>query len=361
MSFVFISYMRDDQTLVDRLCESLRGAGIDSWIDRESIKPGQDWEAALSEAITSGSHFIACFSEAFLRRPGTYMRQELAHAARIASQTTSQNWLIPVRLTDVNIDEITIGLGLDLHRIHWADLSSEWNRGIAQIVEAINPMSLQDLETKAQIEIFRNGCRQHISGQISHFMQSGAHCPELLLEKWKDLVYGPQAELLFRTAARLHKIAYATSGALTDTVIEPGERGRVDIVTMAPFFDTKRLLSDLLSPFGLADRTYSAFVLSERRRVRTLPNWNHRDLAHWIFEFEGKHGEIQGDLLYLPSLEAMIEISLQRKKLMEQEETPFLMPVAQIYPTSKISSAQISSMIQQVLNEEARQLRIDEA
>jgi hypothetical protein len=49
---VFISYAREDYNLAKRLYVSLSSLGINAWLDRENLLPGQNWPveiAALSE------------------------------------------------------------------------------------------------------------------------------------------------------------------------------------------------------------------------------------------------------------------------------------------------------------------------
>ena len=58
---VFISYVRENQDQVDRLCEELKHQGVNVWLDRNNINPGILWEDTNRKAIRDGSFFIACF------------------------------------------------------------------------------------------------------------------------------------------------------------------------------------------------------------------------------------------------------------------------------------------------------------
>ena len=44
---VFISYVRENQKQVDRLCQDLENHGVNVWLDRNSIKPGNRWKDAI--------------------------------------------------------------------------------------------------------------------------------------------------------------------------------------------------------------------------------------------------------------------------------------------------------------------------
>ncbi|MGZ9159368.1 MAG: toll/interleukin-1 receptor domain-containing protein [Nitrospira sp.] len=48
MSHAFISYVRENSDIVDRLAKDLEEAGVKVWRDRNDIKPGQWWEDAIN-------------------------------------------------------------------------------------------------------------------------------------------------------------------------------------------------------------------------------------------------------------------------------------------------------------------------
>ena len=61
MPDVFISYVSEDMDAVERLAKDLRVHGIRVWLDRDQIKPGQRWKAAVRHAIRDGEFFIAYY------------------------------------------------------------------------------------------------------------------------------------------------------------------------------------------------------------------------------------------------------------------------------------------------------------
>jgi len=71
---VFVSYVREDYEIVNRICQALHEAGISYWVDRDKIEPGKLWKQAIREAIDNGTFFLACFSEQQERKPATYMK-----------------------------------------------------------------------------------------------------------------------------------------------------------------------------------------------------------------------------------------------------------------------------------------------
>ncbi len=50
---VFVSYASQDAAAAERLCQALRGAGIDVWFDRSELRGGDAWDAAIRRQIKS--------------------------------------------------------------------------------------------------------------------------------------------------------------------------------------------------------------------------------------------------------------------------------------------------------------------
>lgn len=122
-SRVFVSYVHDDSTDVDRLCGDLENAGVRTWRDVDQLLPGDDWKVAIRRAIESGTGFIACFSQTSEDRSRSYMREELTLAIeQLRQRPADSGWFIPVLLSDVDPPDISIGGGRtlrDLHFIRW--------------------------------------------------------------------------------------------------------------------------------------------------------------------------------------------------------------------------------------------------
>jgi hypothetical protein len=61
-SQVFISYAREDQQAAMRLYNEIKSSGLNPWIDRKRILPGQKWEKEIEKAIKNSAYFIPLFS-----------------------------------------------------------------------------------------------------------------------------------------------------------------------------------------------------------------------------------------------------------------------------------------------------------
>jgi len=51
MPHVFVSYVREDASQVNRLCADLAQFGVKVWLDKDNIKPGARWKDAIRDAI----------------------------------------------------------------------------------------------------------------------------------------------------------------------------------------------------------------------------------------------------------------------------------------------------------------------
>ncbi len=59
---IFISYSRYDTKFVDKLSNDLRQKGIDVWIDRENILPGEMWQKQIGIGLNKASALIFVIS-----------------------------------------------------------------------------------------------------------------------------------------------------------------------------------------------------------------------------------------------------------------------------------------------------------
>lgn len=149
MTHVFISYVRENQITVDRLCTELKARGLKVWLDREQILPGLRWQQAIRQAISEGAFFVACFSAEYENRRRSYMSEELTLAIdELRKRPVDRTWFIPVRLNECAISERNIGGGETLSDIQRVDLFPDWNAGVMRILKSIgdNPGESQLLK-----------------------------------------------------------------------------------------------------------------------------------------------------------------------------------------------------------------------
>jgi TIR domain len=140
MGHVFISYVRENQKIVDKLYRNLCEREIKVWLDRNDIDPGILWEDAIRKAISNGAFFIACFSVEYMSRDSTYMDEELTLAIEeLRKRPTEKVWFIPILLSGI-VPNRLIGAGKTLNSLQQLDLDeNNWEEGIQRLLRVIKP------------------------------------------------------------------------------------------------------------------------------------------------------------------------------------------------------------------------------
>lgn len=140
MNNVFISYVRENSGEVDKIYEELKSRGVNVWLDKHDIYPGQRWKDVIRKAIGNGSYFVACFSSAYFQKDKTYMNEELVLAIEeLRLRPSDRTWFIPLRLDECKIPDRAIGAGETLSDIQFVDMYENWNKGIEKLIKTINP------------------------------------------------------------------------------------------------------------------------------------------------------------------------------------------------------------------------------
>jgi hypothetical protein len=128
---IFLAYADEDYPQVRKLYAALEGQGLNPWLDKERLLPGQNWPRAIERAIERSDFFVACFSRRSTSRRG-YFHFELRYALDCAARLPlEQAFLIPVRLEECEVPPL-------IHRsIQYVDLFPDWVKGVARIVAAV--------------------------------------------------------------------------------------------------------------------------------------------------------------------------------------------------------------------------------
>lgn len=135
---VFISYVRQDMEMVERLKSDLEARGIAVWLDKADISPGMNWQHAIRKAISEGMAFIACFSTNYAARNKTYMNEELQLAiSEIRMMPKDQVWFLPVLLSPCTVPDYDIGPATRLTDLQHVALYQDWNTSIDKIAQVI--------------------------------------------------------------------------------------------------------------------------------------------------------------------------------------------------------------------------------
>lgn len=128
---IFIAYVEEDRAAAERLYNALARAGLDPWMDRKKLQPGQNWPRAIERAISVSDFFIACLSRRSLVKRGAF-QSEMRWALDCAQQTPLGDiFFIPVRLEDCVVPPQI------LNSAHCLDLFPDWKTGLGRLAGAI--------------------------------------------------------------------------------------------------------------------------------------------------------------------------------------------------------------------------------
>ncbi|MBI5953603.1 MAG: SUMF1/EgtB/PvdO family nonheme iron enzyme [Chloroflexi bacterium] len=124
---VFLCHAHPDADKVRALYARLKADGVDAWLDKENIIPGQDWEMEIRKAVRESDIVVVCLSKQFSQKG--YRQNEVRIALDEANlQPEGEIFVIPARLEECNYLE-------SLKRFHGVDLFEE--RGYEYLMRAL--------------------------------------------------------------------------------------------------------------------------------------------------------------------------------------------------------------------------------
>lgn len=111
---VFLCHAHSDAVAVRALYNRLVKDGVDVWLDKEKILPGQDWELEIRKAVRESDVVVVCHSKQFNQKG--FRQKEVRIALEEADLLPKgEIFIIPARLEECDVLE-------DLQRWHWVDL-----------------------------------------------------------------------------------------------------------------------------------------------------------------------------------------------------------------------------------------------
>ena len=94
---VFLSYSSEDADVAQRICTSLRDAGIEVWFDQSALRGGDAWDAEIRQQIRSCSLCIPVISASTCARAEGYFRLEWKFAVeRPHLMAAEKAFIVPV-------------------------------------------------------------------------------------------------------------------------------------------------------------------------------------------------------------------------------------------------------------------------
>ena len=136
---VFLSYCHDDEPKVARLHAALTANNVSVWWDKD-ILPGEDWKAAIRQAMKRSDVVVLCLSAKSMKRRTTGIYPEALDAITAYRQRRpGEIYLIPVRLSECELPAIEIDDVRTLDRLQYIDLFPEgmWDANLKRLLKAI--------------------------------------------------------------------------------------------------------------------------------------------------------------------------------------------------------------------------------
>ncbi len=126
MANVFVSHRKVDATHAERLAQELRAAGHQVWFEDWEISPCDSIVQKVNQGLTGASYVVLCLSSA--GDSAWVGREWMSTLARqLAGKPVK---ILPALLTGGTLPAI-------LADIAYADLMTDWNRGVAALLRVI--------------------------------------------------------------------------------------------------------------------------------------------------------------------------------------------------------------------------------
>jgi tetratricopeptide (TPR) repeat protein len=173
---VFVSYSRDDSKFADRLATDLYSRGIEVWMDKKRIKPGDPWDSTVQKALIECEYFMVVLS------PISVSSQNVLDEINYALNNSKR--VLPVLVLDIKDGDIP----LRLSRIQWIDFRKGYDEGFSKLVAEFQRygFNLRSSEDAPNVEAAPDRSKE----LRSYYVQGES---SFLLENWENAISNYQA------------------------------------------------------------------------------------------------------------------------------------------------------------------------
>ena len=127
MANVFISHRRSDTTVAEKLAERIKSDGHQVWFDEWGIDIGDSIVERMNEGLEGAAYLVLCYSSDGVIAPWISREWMSALARQLDGHHVK---VLPVLLTGGSPPAI-------LADIKYADLVSDWDKGMQQLLRVI--------------------------------------------------------------------------------------------------------------------------------------------------------------------------------------------------------------------------------
>jgi hypothetical protein len=108
-NIVFISYASEDRAIAERLSRELQSNGIETWFDRNDLRPGDRWRERILNGIDQAAAFLPILSRSVLVEGPREFRAEWERALDVEKRMPrATKFIFPVVVDTVSISETGI-------------------------------------------------------------------------------------------------------------------------------------------------------------------------------------------------------------------------------------------------------------
>ncbi len=106
---VFLSYASQDAEAAQRICDALRAAGVEVWLDKSELRGGDAWDRSIRQQIHDCALFVPIISQHTHERLEGYFRREWRLAVdRTHDMAEVKAFLVPVVIDGTSEQDPTI-------------------------------------------------------------------------------------------------------------------------------------------------------------------------------------------------------------------------------------------------------------
>lgn len=118
ITFVFLSYSKEDKEIVQSVMDKLHNNGVITWYDEKDLLPGDDWEAKIEESIEKADHVLIFLSSKTTNRIG-YKNKEINYILnQYLLRPSSRRYIIPILIDDFTPPR-------EFKKMHWLKMSED--------------------------------------------------------------------------------------------------------------------------------------------------------------------------------------------------------------------------------------------
>lgn len=134
---VYVSYSRrDDEWVHTILVPRLQAAGLRVFVDYIGLKPGMNWEYAVSQALIRSRNMVLVLTPSSV--VSTFILSEASRFLSASHGTETQRQLIPLLLKKCSVPEL-------IARFQWIDFTSEsrWSASMSELLRSLGASEAQ--------------------------------------------------------------------------------------------------------------------------------------------------------------------------------------------------------------------------